>query len=153
LCKTARKSIPATNLNELIAWLKTNSGKTSAGIAVASGHLMTAVFQKEINTQFTLVSYCGNAPALQDLVAGQIDLLFSPTDALPLVRAGDIKAFARFLSGDYAEALAAADKVKPLLSTAAAQIQLLDYFYYAALTVAALYERLLTTSRTGGVNS
>jgi PAS domain S-box-containing protein len=48
---------------------------------------------------------------------------------------------ARFLSGDYAEALSAADKVKPLLSTAAAQIQLLDYFSYTALTVAALYDK------------
>jgi PAS domain S-box-containing protein len=47
---------------------------------------------------------------------------------------------ARFLSGDHAEALAAADKVKPLLSAAAGQIQLLDYFYYAALTVATCYE-------------
>jgi PAS domain S-box-containing protein len=46
----------------------------------------------------------------------------------------------RFMSGDYAEALVAADKAKPLLSAVAAQIQLLDYFYYAALTVAALYE-------------
>ena len=43
-----------------------------------------------------------------------------------------LKLKARFLSGDYAEALAAADKVKPLLSTAASQIQLLDYFYYTA---------------------
>src|SRR5207237_4077498 len=51
-----------------------------------------------------------------------------------------LKLKARFLSGDYAEALAAADKVKPLLSAAAAQIQLLDYFYYSALTVSALYE-------------
>jgi PAS domain S-box-containing protein len=51
-----------------------------------------------------------------------------------------LKLKARFLSGDYAEALAAADKVKPLLSAAAAQIQLLDYFYYGALTVAACYE-------------
>jgi hypothetical protein len=51
-----------------------------------------------------------------------------------------LKLKARFLSGDYAEALAAAGKVKPLLSTVAAQIQLLDYFYYAALTVAACYE-------------
>src|SRR6266581_7339367 len=51
-----------------------------------------------------------------------------------------LKLKARFLSGDYAEALAAADKVKPLLAAAAAQIQLLDYFYYAALTVAACYE-------------
>jgi PAS domain S-box-containing protein len=46
-----------------------------------------------------------------------------------------------FLSGDYAEALAAAYKAKPLLWAAAAQIQLLDYFYYTALTVAALYEK------------
>jgi PAS domain S-box-containing protein len=51
-----------------------------------------------------------------------------------------LKLKGRFLSGDYAEALAAADKVKPLLSEAAAQIQLLDFFYYAALTVAACYE-------------
>jgi predicted ATPase/signal transduction histidine kinase len=52
-----------------------------------------------------------------------------------------LKLKARFLSGDYAEALAAADKVKALLSAAACQVQLLDYYYYAALTVAALYEK------------
>jgi len=51
-----------------------------------------------------------------------------------------LKLKARFLSGDYAEALAAADKMKPLVSAAGAQIQLLDYFYYTALTVATLYE-------------
>jgi PAS domain S-box-containing protein len=51
-----------------------------------------------------------------------------------------LKLKARFLSGDYAEALAAAGKAKLLLWTSAAQIQQLDYFYYAALTVAALYE-------------
>ncbi|MDB5072092.1 MAG: multi-sensor signal transduction multi-kinase, partial [Candidatus Eremiobacteraeota bacterium] len=51
-----------------------------------------------------------------------------------------LKLKARFLSGDYAEALAAAGKAKPLLSVATAQIQLLDYFCYTALTVAALYE-------------
>jgi PAS domain S-box-containing protein len=51
-----------------------------------------------------------------------------------------LKLKARYLSGDYAEALAAADKAKPLLSAAAAQIQQLDYFYYAALTVAALHD-------------
>ena len=52
-----------------------------------------------------------------------------------------LKLKARFLSGDYAEALAAADKAKLLLSAAAGSIQSLDYFYYAALTVAALYEK------------
>ena len=51
-----------------------------------------------------------------------------------------LKLKARFLSGDYAEALAAADKAKPLLSIATAQIQLLDYFYYTALTVVAVHE-------------
>jgi PAS domain S-box-containing protein len=50
-----------------------------------------------------------------------------------------LKLKARFLSGDYAEALAAADEAT-LRFAAAAQIQLLDYFYYAALTAAALYE-------------
>jgi predicted ATPase/signal transduction histidine kinase len=48
---------------------------------------------------------------------------------------------ARFLSGDYAEALAAADRAKELLWGAFGEIMLLDYFYYTALTVAALYEK------------
>ena len=52
-----------------------------------------------------------------------------------------LKLQARFLSGDYAEALAAARNAKPLLWSAAGQSQLLDYFYYVALTVAALYEK------------
>jgi PAS domain S-box-containing protein len=52
-----------------------------------------------------------------------------------------LKLKARFLSGDYAEALAAADKAKALLWAAAGQIYLLDYFYYSALTVAALFEK------------
>jgi len=51
-----------------------------------------------------------------------------------------LKLKARFLSGDLAEALAAAEKAKLLLSVATGSIQLLDYFYYAALTVAACYE-------------
>src|SRR6201998_1333053 len=51
-----------------------------------------------------------------------------------------LKLKARFLSGDYAEALATADKTKRLLGASASQIQLLDYYYYTALTVSALYE-------------
>src|SRR5712675_1367372 len=60
-----------------------------------------------------------------------------------------LKLKARFLSGDYTEALAAADKVKPLLSAASAQIQLLDYFYYTALTVAACYENASADEQQG----
>ena len=52
----------------------------------------------------------------------------------------DLKLKARFLSGDYAEALAAADKAKARLWWQSAGSQLLDYFYYTALTVAACYE-------------
>jgi hypothetical protein len=48
---------------------------------------------------------------------------------------------ARFLSGDYAEALAAAEKAKALLWASPLRIQLVDYFYYRALTMAALYEK------------
>jgi predicted ATPase/signal transduction histidine kinase len=56
-----------------------------------------------------------------------------------------LKLKARFLSGDYAEALAAADKAKPFLAgVARLPIQVLDYFLYAALTVAALYENAST---------
>ena len=47
---------------------------------------------------------------------------------------------ARFFSGNWAEALEAAGKAKQLLQAAGGQIALLDYFYYAALTVSALYE-------------
>jgi PAS domain S-box-containing protein len=60
-----------------------------------------------------------------------------------------LKLKARFLSGDYAEALTAADKAKPLLSAAAGQIQLLDYFFYAALTVSALYENASADAQSG----
>jgi PAS domain S-box-containing protein len=59
-----------------------------------------------------------------------------------------LKLKARFLSGDYAEALAAADKAKALLWSSAGIIYLLDYFYYAALTVAALYEKASADEQT-----
>ena len=86
--------MPPKDLNELIVWLKANPNKASAATAVTSLRLLTAFFQKETGTQFTLVPYRGGAPALQDLVAGQIDLLFMNLDALPLVRAGSIRAYA-----------------------------------------------------------
>src|SRR6202011_5565072 len=60
-----------------------------------------------------------------------------------------LKLKAWVLSGDYAEALAAADKAKALLWASAAHVQLLDYFYYTALTVAALYEKASADEQTG----
>jgi tripartite-type tricarboxylate transporter receptor subunit TctC len=90
----ARNNLPAKDLRDLIAWLKANPGKASAGVGVPIINLETTLFQKETRTRFTLVPYRGGAPAMQDLVAGQIDLMFSAPDSLPLMRAGSIKAYA-----------------------------------------------------------
>src|SRR5216684_4045624 len=90
----ARKTMPAKNLGELITWLKANPNKASAAVVTSGLHLLTAFFQKETGTQFTLVPYRGGAPAMQDLVSGQIDLFFRAADGLALMRAGSIKAYA-----------------------------------------------------------
>jgi PAS domain S-box-containing protein len=60
-----------------------------------------------------------------------------------------IKLKTRLLSGDYAEALAAAEKAKALLWISTAHINLLEYFYYTALTVAALYENGAAEEKNG----
>jgi tripartite-type tricarboxylate transporter receptor subunit TctC len=89
-----RKDLPARDLYELIAWLKTNPNKVSAAVATVGIRLLAMYFQKETGTQFTLVPYRGVAPAMQDLVAGQIDLLFdSPRTSVPLIRAGSIRPY------------------------------------------------------------
>jgi tripartite-type tricarboxylate transporter receptor subunit TctC len=90
----ARKTMPATDLKELIAWLKANPNKASAGIPAVGNRLVAVFFQKETGTHFTIVPYRGNAPALQDLVAGQIDLFVGTPEALSLTRTGSIKAYA-----------------------------------------------------------
>jgi tripartite-type tricarboxylate transporter receptor subunit TctC len=89
-----RKSMPAKNLDELIAWLKANPNKASAGFGASSTNLVTVFFQKQTGTKFAVVPYRGNAPAVQDLAAGQIDLWLGTPDQLPLMRAGTIKAYA-----------------------------------------------------------
>jgi tripartite-type tricarboxylate transporter receptor subunit TctC len=90
----ARKTMPANDLNELIAWLKTNPGKASFGTVSAVAHVLSVFFQKETGTRFTIVPYRGSAPAMQDLVAGQIDVSFDLPPQLPQMRAGSIKAYA-----------------------------------------------------------
>jgi tripartite-type tricarboxylate transporter receptor subunit TctC len=90
----ARKLMPAKDLNELIAWLHVNPRKASVGVASVERRLIAALFQKETGTQFALVPYRGTAPAMQDLVAGQIDLLIDTPIQLPLVRTGSIKVYA-----------------------------------------------------------
>jgi len=93
----ARKTLPANDLRELIAWLKNNPDKASVGASGVGGpsHIFGVFFQKETGTRFQIVPYRGAGPAIQDLVAGQIDIMITgPTILLNLVRAGNIKAYA-----------------------------------------------------------
>jgi tripartite-type tricarboxylate transporter receptor subunit TctC len=93
----ARKAMPANDLKELIAWLKANPDKASQGTpgAGTAAHITGAFFQKQTDTRFTFVPYRGTGPAMQDLVAGQIDIMIdTPTNSLPHVRAGAIKVYA-----------------------------------------------------------
>ena len=90
----ARNAMPGKDVPELIAWLKANPNKASAGINSSSAHLLMALFQKETATRFAFVPYRGGSLSIQDLVAGQNDLGFYAPFQLPLVRAGSIKAYA-----------------------------------------------------------
>jgi tripartite-type tricarboxylate transporter receptor subunit TctC len=92
-----KAAVPAKDLRELIAWLKAAPVAASAGTAGAGGvtHLAEILFQSMTGTRLHLVPYRGSPPALQDLVAGRIDLFVTPAAAaLPQIRAGAVKAFA-----------------------------------------------------------
>jgi tripartite-type tricarboxylate transporter receptor subunit TctC len=93
----AKKSMAANDLKGLIAWLKTNPDTATQGtIGAGSPHHIAGVFfQKQTGTTFQFVPYRGAAPAMQALVAGQIDMIIdSPTIVMPQVRAGNIKVYA-----------------------------------------------------------
>jgi tripartite-type tricarboxylate transporter receptor subunit TctC len=89
-----RNTMPASNLQELIGWLKAHPTTASVGIGSSISHLTAALFQKETGTQLTKVPYRTSNVAMQDLVAGQIDLVFTTPDRLAMVQAGGVKAFA-----------------------------------------------------------
>ena len=92
-----KKALAAKDLKELIAWLKANPDKASIGIPAVggTGHLAGLSFLKETGTQAQFIPYRGNGPALQDLVAGNIDMQIEPSsNFFEQVRSGNIKAFA-----------------------------------------------------------
>src|SRR6516162_3149058 len=90
----ANASLPVKDLKELIAWLRANPNKASAGVTTVGYRVMMALFQKETGTRFTLVPYRGFPPEMQDLVAGRIDFFFDTPVQLPLLRGRNIKAYA-----------------------------------------------------------
>jgi tripartite-type tricarboxylate transporter receptor subunit TctC len=93
---SARSTLEAANLKDLIAWLGANPGKASMGGAFGTiGHIASLDLKQRTRTEFQFVPYRGGAPAMQDLLAGQIDLLIDQAaNSLPQLRSGKIKAYA-----------------------------------------------------------
>ena len=93
----ARKNLPPANLQELVAYMKANAGKVTAGSVGAGGSsaICSYYLGKATGTTTTLVPYRGGAPALQDIVAGNVDTMCDlAANSLSQVRAGNIKAYA-----------------------------------------------------------
>jgi tripartite-type tricarboxylate transporter receptor subunit TctC len=91
----SKKSVPAHDLKEFVAWLK--SREISAGTAGpgSASHVAEVFFASLTGTRFTYVPYRGTGPAMNDLIAGQIDLIVDQaSNSLPQVHAGTIKAYA-----------------------------------------------------------
>jgi len=92
---TARKTLPANNLLELVAWLKANNASASTVGTASPARFCGMFFQQATGTNFQFVPYRGGAPALQDLVAGNIDLNCDlAANSLAQWRIGNIKAYA-----------------------------------------------------------
>jgi tripartite-type tricarboxylate transporter receptor subunit TctC len=93
----ARNDVPAKNLAELTAWLKASQDKISVGTIGfgSAAHVAGVYFEHLAGLKFQFVPYRGTGPALQDLVAGRIDMLFDHLpNALPQVRDGKVRAYA-----------------------------------------------------------
>jgi tripartite-type tricarboxylate transporter receptor subunit TctC len=92
-----KSALPPKSAAELIDWLKSRTEPTTFGTvgAGSAGHLCGLFFAQKTGAQFQYVPYRGAAPAMQDLIGGQIDLSCLEASAtLPNVQAGKIKAYA-----------------------------------------------------------
>jgi tripartite-type tricarboxylate transporter receptor subunit TctC len=94
-------AVPAASVKELIAFAKANPGKlnyASAGKA-SPGHLTAEFFARQAGAAFTHVPYKGNAEAIRSVLAGETQMMFTPTTgALPQIKAGKLKAIAVYLT-------------------------------------------------------
>src|SRR5436190_11110451 len=90
-------SVPATNVREFIAYAKANPGKLNfgSGSTGSAGHLAGELFKTMAGVEMIHVPYKGAAPAMQDLIGGQVQLMFDNyASAATQVRAGKVKALA-----------------------------------------------------------
>ena len=93
----ARKTMPAGNLKELIAWLKANASKASQGNSGVGSpsHVGGILFQQAIGVDYQMIPYRGAGQTMHDLLAGNIDVaLDTPATSLPQLQGGAIKVYA-----------------------------------------------------------
>jgi len=93
----SKNAVPAKTLGELLAWLKARPTPVAAGTAGAGSgsHIAGLYFENVTGIKLQYVPYRGTAPAMNDLMAGQIDLIVDQTsNSINQVRAGTIRAYA-----------------------------------------------------------
>jgi tripartite-type tricarboxylate transporter receptor subunit TctC len=91
----SKNAVPAKNLKEMIAWIKSDPGKVTQGTIGTSSVLCGLAMQRAIGARWTFVPYRGGPAAVQDLLAGQFDIMYASSGSfLPLVRTGQIRAYA-----------------------------------------------------------
>jgi tripartite-type tricarboxylate transporter receptor subunit TctC len=93
----SKNAVPAKSLQELLAWLKARPAPATAGTAGAGSgsHIAGLYFENVTGIKLQYVPYRGTAPAMNDLVAGQIDVMIDQTsNSISQVRAGTIRAYA-----------------------------------------------------------
>jgi tripartite-type tricarboxylate transporter receptor subunit TctC len=93
----SKNAVPAKSLKDLLAWLKAKPTPATAGTAGAGSgsHIAGLYFESATGIKLQYVPYRGTAPALTDLVAGQIDVIIDQTsNSIAQVRAGTIRAYA-----------------------------------------------------------
>jgi tripartite-type tricarboxylate transporter receptor subunit TctC len=93
----SKNAVPAKSLNELVAWLKSRPQPANAGTAGAGSgtHIASLAFEAASGVKLQYVPYRGTAPAMNDLVAGQIDLIVDQlSNSINQVRAGTIRGYA-----------------------------------------------------------
>ena len=93
----SKPALPAANLKEMVAWVRSNQDKVNVGTAGAgsSTHIAGIYFQNEVGAKLAFIPYKGTGPAMQDLIGGQIDMMVDQlSNSLPQVRGGKIKGYA-----------------------------------------------------------
>lgn len=93
----SKNAVPAKDLKEFVAWVKANQDKAAVGSigAGSAAHVAGVYFENIAGLKLNYIPYRGAAPALQDLIAGNIDFMFDHVaNALPHVTEGKIRAYA-----------------------------------------------------------